>query len=107
MNDADKLAKAFWVFHEQNPRVYDELVALARQVKSRGRGHYGIGALFEVVRFHRAIQTTDKKFKLNNNHRALYARLIMEQESDLASFFETRERIARYRPDQVTDDGPF
>ncbi len=81
----------FQEFHNANPRVYVELVKLARMLQGKGREHYGIGALFEVVRFHRAIQTTDALFKLNNNYRSRYARLIMGQEIDLDGFFETRE----------------
>ena len=94
MQDDDKIANEFRRFHRMNPSVYDELVAISRQLKSRGRLHYGIGALFEVIRFHRALKTTDHEFKLNNNYRALYARLIMEQEKDLRDFFETRVRKA-------------
>lgn len=91
----DKLEAAFWQFHQDNPDVYAELAALAKQLKARGHEHYGIGALFEVVRFHRHIETTDTEFKLNNNHRALYARLLMLLEPDLEGFFSTRERSPR------------
>lgn len=94
MQDDDEIAKHFWEFHRANPSVYDELVKISRQLRLRGRMHYGVGALFEVIRFHRAITTTDPEFKLNNNYRALYARLIMEQEEDLRDFFETRVRKA-------------
>lgn len=81
----------FWRFHMNNPHVYEGLVALARQAKSMGIDHYGIAALYEVLRWNRAIQTSGDAFKLNNDFRAHYARLIMEVEPDLADFFETRE----------------
>ena len=95
MNDNDKIANSFRKFHRENPEVYDELIKLALSLKDNGRSHYGIGALFEVIRFHRAIKTKDDLFKLNNNYRALYARLIMENEPRLYGFFETRIRKAR------------
>ena len=95
MNDRDKIANSFRKFHRENPSVYQELVKLARSLKENGRGHYGIKALFEVVRFHRAVRTNDPAFKLNNNYSALYSRLIMEQEPDLDGFFGTRIRKAR------------
>lgn len=95
MNDADKIANAFRKFHRENPSVYDELVKISRSLKSKGRCHYGIKALFEVVRFHRALNTNDPAFKLNNNYTALYARLIMENEPDLHGFFDTRLRKSR------------
>ena len=85
---------AFLEFHAENPDVYRELRTLAHSLKAAGRSHYGIKALYEVVRFHRALQTTDDHFKLNNNFTALYARMLMEQEPDLVGFFELRQRTA-------------
>jgi hypothetical protein len=73
LNPHDDIEEAFWPFHRENPRVWNTLIALARSLKRRGRQHYGIGALFEVIRFHCALETTDIEFKLNNDHRALYA----------------------------------
>ena len=81
----------FREFHADNPWVYRELVQLARQALERGRKRYGICALFELVRWHRMIKTTGDDFKLNNNHKPHYARLIMANEIDLRGFFETRE----------------
>lgn len=84
----------FLDFHEVNPWVYDELVRLARRAKSRGRNHFGIKMIYEVVRWERYIQTSDPNddsWKLNNNYSSRYARLIMEKESDLKDLFELRE----------------
>lgn len=78
-------------FHRDNPRVYEELVRLARQaVAGRRLARVGIGMLWEVLRWHFWLQTTDVEFKLNNNHRSRYARLIMDSEPDLRGVFETR-----------------
>jgi hypothetical protein len=77
-------------FHRDNPHVYAELRALALRIKARGREVYGIGALAEVLRFHRAMETTDPDYKINNNYRALYARLLMDREPELRDFFRTR-----------------
>jgi len=82
----------FFEFHRQNPKVYDELVTLARKIKSRGYRKYSIKGLYEVLRFNRALKTTGKEFKLNNNYTASYARMIMTNESDLNGFFDIRER---------------
>lgn len=81
----------FWAFHQNNAHVYRALVGLARQLKWAGRQHFGIGALFERLRFEAALQTWGDGFKLNNNYRSRYARLIMQQEPDLDDFFECRE----------------
>jgi hypothetical protein len=97
--EPDRIERDFWAFHLSNPRVYDELRDHALHLRRKGRSHYGIKALFEVVRFHRALQTTDKckEWKLNNNHTALYARMLMANEPELRDFFRLRIRRARMR----------
>lgn len=89
------LEAKFMQFHTENPQVYVELRFMAQSLRARGRTHYGIKALFEVLRFHRALTTNDPDFKLNNNYHAYYARLLMKQEPTLHGFFETRERKGR------------
>jgi len=86
-----KLDLMFWEFHRENPQVYSALRDVAIQLSDRGWHHYGIKAIMEVVRFHKALETTDTKFKLNNNYSSRYARLLMEQEPRLNEFFEVRE----------------
>lgn len=83
---------AFEEFHAANPHVYDELVALARQARSRGHQKIGIELLFAVCRWERMMRTTSGDgFKLNDHFTSRYARLIMAREDDLAGLFETRE----------------
>ena len=96
MNDEDKIELAFLVFHMDNPHVYEEVKKIALDLKRSGRDFYGIGAIFEIVRFHRAMTTNDPIFKLSNNHRALYSRLLMKQEPELEGFFKIKLRgVAR------------
>jgi len=80
----------FYKFHLENPGVLDQLVELALQLKKTGRKHYAIQALYEVLRYHRAISTSDSQYKLNNNHTAYYARKIMADVPQLAGFFTIR-----------------
>jgi hypothetical protein len=89
-----RLEKRFWVFHKANPQVYSLLVTLSRQWrKAKGpRSQLSIAMLFERSRWEFAIATiTTEEFKLSNSHRAYYARLIMEQESDLRGLFILRK----------------
>lgn len=90
----DKIAVNFQKFHTNNPDIYSELVRLSRELVRAGYTNYGISALFEVVRYNKSISTIGDRFKLNNNYRALYARMIMERESDLATFFHIRRRLS-------------
>lgn len=94
---AGSIQEQFEEFHRRNPWVYDTLVELARDLVARGRTRVGIGMLFEVVRWTYYRQTDDaqSEFRLNNNYRSRYARLIMARERDLDGVFELRELRAR------------
>ena len=81
----------FQRFHEENPHVYRELVALCRRAKAQGYRRWSIKSAFEVLRWSR-LQTVGDDWKLNNNHHAKYARMIMDNEADLDGFFLTREK---------------
>jgi hypothetical protein len=92
--ELDHIEQCFWKFHLRHPRVYEELRNHAINLKRRGRKHYGVKALFEVIRYHRALETDEpgKQWLLNNNYSALYARLLMKNEPELRGFFRLRAR---------------
>ncbi len=87
----------FAQFHADNPHVYDELVALARQAHSRGYRRLGIELLFSALRWRSMMRTTADEygFKLNDHFTSRYARLIMTREPDLAGLFAVRTLRAR------------
>ena len=88
------LEERFWDFHDANPDIYAELVRLARRAQEAGREKVGIAMLYEVVRWNRFLNATEnpgERYKLNNDFRSRYARLIMEQEKDLREMFDVRE----------------
>ena len=105
-----KLETKFWEFHMARPEVFRILVGLARQWRER-RGPEavcGIGALYERARWEmglRSLPDTPPP-KLSNNHRAYYARLIMDRNPDLAGMFRLkRQRVqATFGPDNQTLD---
>lgn len=85
------IAERFEAFHRDNPQVYGVLVRLAREwIQQTGRRHLGIGALTERARWDIAIATRTPDYKINNNFRAFYARLIELQEPDLRGVFKFR-----------------
>lgn len=86
-----RLEAEFQAFHAANPHVYDKLVKMTRQAQARGHRQIGISMLFEVLRWESLITTTDTDYKLNNNYRSRYARLIMKLNPDLDGIFELRE----------------
>jgi hypothetical protein len=98
------IEEAFWRFHRENPHVYHELVRLARAWRQRRSQKVGVGMLFEVLRWQMAMRTTGDTFKLNNNFRSYYARLIMAEERDLEGIFDTRSLRA---PDPFVKPAPI
>lgn len=87
-----RLERQFDEFHADNPVVYDLIVRFARQAKAAGFNRYSINGIFERVRWHVDIETKSMDgFKINNNHRSRYARMVMENESGLDEFFDIRE----------------
>lgn len=88
---ARTIQEQFQAFHEANPWVLEALVRLARDYQRRGARRVGIGHLFEILRWQFSVATQGDEFKLNNNYRSRYARLIAAVHPQLADLFETRE----------------
>lgn len=86
----EPLAAQFAEFHAANPWVYTRLRALTADLVAHGRTRIGIGMLFEVLRWQTAMATHDahSDFKLNNNYRSRYARLL---DAEFPGVFELRE----------------
>ena len=83
----------FVEYHEKNPHVLVELMRLADDLWRKGRKRIGLQLLFEVCRYNSMIRADDpnSQFKINNNYAAHYARLMLDQRPDWATFIETRE----------------
>ena len=84
---------AFDRYHQENPQVYAKLRQYALEAKAAGRTHVGINMLHERLRWYTSVETRDDTFKLNNNWRPFYSRLLM-QEPELAGLFEVRKAKA-------------
>lgn len=78
----------FATFHEAHPEVYAEIVRRARLAQSRNI-RCGMRTIWEAMRWTFCVERTEQ-YKLNDHFPPHYARLVMERESDLAGFFETR-----------------
>ena len=89
--DRDGIEERFLRFHNDNPHVYATLRSLALRAYASGKRRIGVGALWERMRWEIWMDTSgDEEFKLNNDFRSRYARLLMRQEPALAGIFETR-----------------
>lgn len=87
-----KIRDRFVDFHLNNPQVYTDLVDAARSInRYSSKNRLGIGLLYERLRWlHYTGVNGDEPFRLSNDFRAEYARLIMVNEPDLRGMFRIR-----------------
>jgi hypothetical protein len=88
---APHVVNTFWRFHEENPHVFELFKKFTADLRAMGFKRYGIGSITERIRWHIATETRNDEFKINNNHRSCYARLLILDNPELAQFFSTRE----------------
>jgi hypothetical protein len=79
----------FTEFHRENPGVYALLVSLARQAKAVGKTRIGIKALWETMHWNVWLNT-DEEPRFNNSYVSRYARLIVDNEPDIAPMIALR-----------------
>jgi hypothetical protein len=92
----DAIQHRFRLFHQENPEVYQALVNRALELKAQGYNHYSMAALWEWLRLHlRPNVKTKDQYKLSNDYRSRYARLIMETVPELDGMFEIRGLTAK------------
>jgi hypothetical protein len=90
-----RFTRKFVQFHDANPNVYTELVRLARQWAAEHPGRrQSILLHYTRLRCESEATTTGDSYKLPENYKAYYARLIMASEPDLADAFDTRSALA-------------
>lgn len=87
--------EAFDRFHADNPIVFETLVRLLRDWQRRtGRSEVSISMIFETARWEIALATSDPDFKINNNYRSYFARLIGIEHPELSGAFQNRRSEA-------------
>lgn len=95
---SSRIVDNFWQYHFDNPKVYELFKKFSIQLKNTGRKHYGVGAVMERIRWHFAVETVGDAFKINNNYRSCYARLLAIEQPEFLDFFETRKNNKHYAP---------
>lgn len=93
-SDIEKhIVESFWIYHKRNPVVWQLCQKYAFELKRAGRKKYSVYSIFERIRWHMAVETVGDDFKLNNNYRPCYARLLILTYPEFTGFFETRSSI--------------
>lgn len=90
---ATKIERAFAAFHRANPRVYEQLASRAISAYARAEKRVSVADMIEDLRHESFYPFVD--YKLNNNFRSLYARLLIHHHPSLAQVIEVRRRRER------------
>jgi hypothetical protein len=86
----NRIDSAFKAFHEANPKVWELFKKFAFELIDKKFKHYSADAVCHQVRWHTAVVTSDRDFKLNNNFTSRYARLFHKEFPRYDGFFITR-----------------
>lgn len=91
------IQERFEAFHEANPWVFKAYVREIYHARAIGFKRVGIGFITELLRWQYAQKTKDaaSAFKINNDYRSRYARLIAKLIPDLSNFITSRELRSR------------
>lgn len=85
-------ARDFWKFHSEYPEVWQRVCAMAFGLIARGRSHYGMKAIFEVIRYETSLGDKHGLWKIDNNRTATFARAWGATFPNRVSFFRTRDQ---------------
>lgn len=89
--DSDKdLLQRFKEFHQKNPEVYRLFKLNAEKILLTGRKKYSAWTIIQVIRWEYDLKTQGDVFQINNDYIAIYARLLIYNDSKFKGFFELR-----------------
>jgi len=92
------LGQWFAVFHLNNPHVYAAFKSMAYELRNAGHKRYGGKTIMERLRWESPVRY-GTQFKMGNKEKdrctARYVRLLIDEDSWFANFFETRELTVR------------
>jgi len=86
----------FKKFHGANPHVYREFKKHAFAIRNTGRQKYSAEIIVNVIRWHRDLQTGGDVFKINNDFKSIYARLLAHNHPEFEDFFEFRNHAPNW-----------
>lgn len=101
-----EMRDAWLTYHRAHPEVWHEVVRIGRDLWMRGWRRYSIDAVIQVIRYQRDVKIgPGESFKINDHHRAFYARMfaLVFPHMPLFSF---REQRSQHAPASGRDDRP-
>lgn len=93
MSNYTTLLNNFNQFDTDNPKIWDMLVKFSYQALGAGLEKTSISLLVERIRWEVQVVTkSNDSFKISNNHRAFYARKLMDTYPEFKGLFRIREQ---------------
>ena len=88
------LKARFEEFDTANPHIWELLVKFSMEAKESGLKTFSISLLIERIRWElQVVSKFHDAYKINNNHRAFYARKLMAEYPELNGFFRIRKQF--------------
>lgn len=94
MNKGERFINEANEWIEANPKAWDYMKVSAEASAKHGR-RFSIGSLCEHVRWEMFSRGTTE-FKLNNNHRAAFARRLVEEIPECEPYLTMRKSVCDY-----------
>lgn len=80
----------FPLYHLENPHIYEAFKKYTFEAIDRGRLYFSSEAVINRIRWDSLISGNDK-YKINNNYKAFYSRMFMNEYPAFKGFFSTRK----------------
>lgn len=80
----------FEKYDRENPHIWEAFKKYSKQAKAKGFKQYSANGIFEIIRWHTNIESTEK-YKISNNYRPDYARKMMAEHPEFEGFFRTKQ----------------
>lgn len=84
------LAQQFEKFDAENPGVWALFKRFALEAIAAGKRNLSVSLITERIRWEAVVTTSTTEYKVNNNHRAFYARKFHREFPQHDGFFRTR-----------------
>lgn len=92
----DQIEEEAAAYLRDNPDFWQEFCRRSFQLIDAGRAHYAVAGIVEVIRWHSNLGRGEP-YRINNNHRAVFARIFEATYPEHTGFFRTRERVSQQR----------
>lgn len=87
------LQRNFDRFDQENPHVYTLFKHYTLQALKAGMQKIAVALVIERIRWETSVMTKGDQFKINNNHRAYYARKFMREFPERGEVFKTKQLL--------------